>query len=74
MKRLVEEVRREDGCLSYELYRGEDDADILVFVEEWASRAQWEAHMRGPAIAGFNERLGAGWIASGEVHALARVV
>ncbi|MGF1475071.1 MAG: putative quinol monooxygenase [Geminicoccaceae bacterium] len=74
MKRLVKEVREEPGCLQYDLYRGSDKPDVLVFVEEWESRELWEAHMAGDALARFNERIGTGKIRDGEVHPLNRVI
>ncbi len=74
MKVLVEETRREEGCLRYDLNRGTEDPDVFVFVEEWQSKPLWEAHMNGAAIRGFNQRIGSGMIAKGEILQLHRVV
>lgn len=73
IKRLVEETRREAGCLRYDLFRGTNNSDILIFVEEWESRNSWEAHMAGDAIQSFNRRMGSGAFATGEVHPLKQI-
>ena len=43
---LVAETVKEPGCLRYELHQSREDSRILVFVETWASEAQWRAHMQ----------------------------
>jgi len=70
LTRLTFDTRAEKGCVRYVLNRGVDDPDVFVFVEEWQSRAMWEDHMNGNAIAGFRQRTGNGMIASSEVNAL----
>ena len=70
MTALVQDTRKEKGCIRYVLNRGVDDPNVFVFVEEWRSRALWEDHMNGPVLSGFRDRIGDDWIASSEVHAL----
>ena len=41
------------GCLRYELHQSREDSRILVFVETWASEAQWRAHMPGRGYRAF---------------------
>jgi quinol monooxygenase YgiN len=41
---LVEPTRREAGCLRYDLVRGHGRSAELVFIEEWESVAQLDAH------------------------------
>ncbi len=53
-KELVAKTVKEPGCLRYELHQSREDSRILVFVETWASEAQWRAHMQGAAIARFH--------------------
>ena len=74
MKTLVEETRQEPGCIHYDLYRGIEDSNVLVFVEEWETEGRWQAHMNGEAIRRFNTRISAGAIASGEIMQLQRVI
>ena len=52
-EQLVTETVKEQGCLRYELHQSRKDSRVLVFVETWASEAQWRAHMEGPAIKRF---------------------
>ena len=53
-ERLVAETVNEPGCLRYELHQSREDGRILVFLETWASEAQWRAHMEGAAIKRFH--------------------
>jgi len=55
-EQLVIETVKEPGCLRYELHQSREDERILVFVETWASEAQWRAHMDGAAIKRFRAR------------------
>ncbi len=73
MTRLVEETRREAGCIAYDLFQGTDDPKVLVFVEAWESRALWQEHMRGAALARFNRAIGSGTFVAGEVHPLQKI-
>lgn len=70
---LVEDTRKEPGCLRYDLHQGSDNPDVFVFIEEWESRSLWEAHMQGAAIRAFNGRIGSGLFLQGEVHALKQI-
>ena len=53
-EKLVAETVKEPGCLRYELHQSLEDGRVLVFVETWASEAQWGAHMQGAAIKRFH--------------------
>lgn len=44
-KELVEETRKEEGCIKYELYQDEKDPTILTMIEEWESREALDKHM-----------------------------
>jgi len=43
-KELVDLSRREQGCISYELFQDEKNEEILTFVETWESKEALEAH------------------------------
>lgn len=73
MEILVDDTRKEAGCLRYDLFRDTRDPDIFVFVEEWETRPHWESHMAGEAIRAFNTRIGEGTIAEGQVMQLRQV-
>jgi quinol monooxygenase YgiN len=53
-EKLVADTVKESGCLRYELHQSLEDGRVLVFVETWASEAQWRAHMQGAAIKRFH--------------------
>lgn len=43
---LVDATRKEEGCISYELYQDKQDESILTFIEEWKSKQALDEHMR----------------------------
>lgn len=43
---LVAETRKEDGCISYCLFRDIQDRSILTVIEEWESQEALDAHMK----------------------------
>ncbi|HCX62357.1 putative quinol monooxygenase [Sedimentibacter sp.] len=45
-RELVLETRREDGCISYSLFRDVKNASILTMIEEWESKEALDAHMK----------------------------
>lgn len=45
-KELVEETRKEEGCIRYELYQDSADFTILTMLEEWESREALDLHMK----------------------------
>ncbi|HEY0511814.1 MAG TPA: putative quinol monooxygenase [Thermoanaerobaculia bacterium] len=59
LQELLEPTRRESGCIRYDLIRafpGEGYAEF-VFVEEWASVEELDAHGRMPHIQGLRPRI-----------------
>ena len=47
----IEATREEDGCLSYDYVQDTEDANKLVVVERWSSRAALDSHMKTPHLA-----------------------
>lgn len=45
-KELVVETRKEDGCISYSLFRDIKNRSILTMIEEWESQEALDAHMK----------------------------
>lgn len=45
---ILEKIRAEDGCLTYDYYVSEDDIDRLMLIEKWESAAHQEEHMAQP--------------------------
>lgn len=62
---MVEETRKEEGCLLYFFARDMNDPDILRITERWSDEAALDAHSKSPHMAGFGaalaqvERIGA---------------
>src|SRR5262249_46862903 len=52
-EQLVADTVKESGCLRYELHQSREDGRVLVFVESWASEAQWRGHMGGGGMKSF---------------------
>ena len=44
VKELIHESCEEDGCISYELYENNNDANSFVLVENWISQKSIDAH------------------------------
>ena len=57
LKNLIEPTRAEDGCITYQLHRGEDSKDLFLFYEVWESRQHWEAHLETPHFKAFAEKV-----------------
>ena len=57
MLALVKASLSEEGCIAYELHQDNEHPNRFTFVELWASRNLWQAHMNGPAITEFNRRI-----------------
>lgn len=51
----IAETRKEEGCISYELFQSLGDPDRLVFVERWQTREALTAHSKTPHIAAWRE-------------------
>ncbi|MCT4596095.1 MAG: antibiotic biosynthesis monooxygenase [Anaeromicrobium sp.] len=43
---LVEETRKEKGCISYNLYEDINDPKIITFIEEWEDQEAIDAHVK----------------------------
>ena len=43
---ILEQIRKEDGCLRYEYYLHVEKDDQILLVEEWASKEQQQIHLQ----------------------------
>ncbi len=59
LRGLIAPTRREAGCIRYDLLRSLPGVSPveLVFVEEWASVEELDAHGRMPHLQGLRERV-----------------
>ncbi|MDF2530956.1 MAG: antibiotic biosynthesis monooxygenase [Clostridia bacterium] len=44
--RLIEETRKEAGCISYDLCEDIDNPNILTFIEKWEDKQHLDLHMK----------------------------
>ena len=50
LREVVRATHEEDGCLTYALHRGLDEAGRFVVLERWRSRDDLDAHLRTPHV------------------------
>jgi quinol monooxygenase YgiN len=56
LRALVGPTRREQGCLTYDLYRGVDLPDAFLLHEVWTSREHHRLHTQTPHFLRWNAR------------------
>jgi len=54
---LIEPTRKEDGCISYELYQDKDNPGKFVFIEEWQSKEHLDIHLKTPHLVSGGEAM-----------------
>lgn len=52
---IIDAVRAEDGCIRYDFYFSEKDADEILLIEAWETKAHQEVHMTLPHMKKFLE-------------------
>ena len=52
---VVDAVRAEDGCIRYDYYFSEKDADEILLIEAWESKKHQEIHIEQPHMARLRE-------------------
>lgn len=45
-KELVEETRKEEGCIKYEVFQDVNEPNVLTMIEEWDSVEALNKHMK----------------------------
>jgi quinol monooxygenase YgiN len=63
--------RREPGCVSYDVLRG--DAGLFMTVERWRSRVDVDQHMASPHVAKLMQTIGRMLTAPPEIETLEEV-
>ena len=59
MEKALVETREYDGCISVHGYRDQDDPTNIIAIEQWETRAQYEAYVAWRRNSGLMDRLGA---------------
>jgi len=47
---LINPTRKENGCISYELYQDTVNPGIFTFIEEWQSKQHLDVHLQSPHL------------------------
>ena len=47
---LIEPTRKEEGCISYELYQDVTNPGRFTFIENWQSKEHLDVHMKSPHL------------------------
>lgn len=55
--KMVEETKKEEGCLMYDFYADLADPNTLLVFEEWESMEHLEAHFKTPHMAEFRTAI-----------------
>ena len=50
---LVENSKKEEACLQYDLHQSQNEPDFFIFHEEWESQAGLDLHNTQPHIVHF---------------------
>ena len=50
---LIEPTRSEEGCISYDLHRAQDDPALFCLYENWRSRRDLDEHLATPYLQAF---------------------
>jgi quinol monooxygenase YgiN len=50
------EVRKEEGCLQFELLQSTADETVLTVYETWETNALWQNHLKSKHMLEFNPR------------------
>lgn len=53
--KLIAPTLQENGCLQYDLHQDNENKNIFIFYENWASRALWETHMNNAHLKAYME-------------------
>lgn len=61
LENLIDPVRREKGYIQYDLHQDPRESRRFVFIERWASMAEFEAHCAAPHIMDYL-KLTEGWL------------
>ena len=54
----VAPTRAERGCIDYDLHQSHDEPGLVLFYENWESRADLDAHSQSPHIQALRARAG----------------
>jgi quinol monooxygenase YgiN len=68
VKFLIDETRKEEGCVSYDLFQDINNPSILTFIEEWKDEEALKRHMESKHFVKYVPMLGEFREGDGEVN------
>ena len=51
--KLIEPTLKEEGCMQYDLHQDNEEPEVFIFFENWATKALWERHNESTHLAEF---------------------
>lgn len=48
---ILTAIRGEDGCIKYDYYLSEEDANEILLIEQWETRQHQQTHLSQPHMA-----------------------
>ena len=45
---ILDAIRAEDGCITYDYYLSDKDPDLLLLIEQWATKQHQQLHLTLP--------------------------
>jgi len=67
-KELIEKSKKEEGCISYELFEDINDGSVLTFIEEWKDSDAINSHNNSEHFTRIVPILGELRIGKGEIN------
>ena len=55
---ILDAIRAEDGCVKYDYYLSEQDANELLLIEQWGTKQHQQIHIAQPHMAQLREFKG----------------
>ena len=55
---LIDPTRKEEGCISYDLYQDTSNPGRFTFIEEWQSKEHLDVHLKTPHLVAAGEAFG----------------
>jgi len=58
-KNILPDTRSYDGCISVDVYRNQDEPEVITLVEQWEARPKYETYLGWRQESGALDALGA---------------
>ena len=55
---ILDAIRAEDGCIKYDYYLSEKNADEILLIEQWESKQHQQIHLEQPHMVKLREFKG----------------